>query len=233
MAGHRRGRPDELPSAMVTALNDPHVVSLTYRIDKAETVDFDEARPLTTDRGAFRVTLDAYKAKVEMVDHFASVDEARRAVQPFLRAWELSADLRAPDERFRFVYETAEVVDRHPPGTHGSVLFAATDKLAISGAAAELRVSRAEWPDPPQDLKVTPDSHVMWRRWLGFREKQERLLAAAYWALTMLEATPGVAAPAKPRRSPKKRQAAAMFFQHRSGRSGQDRRVDQHKGRRG
>jgi hypothetical protein len=126
----------------VTALNDPHVVSLTYRIDKAETVDFDRAPPLPPiDRGAFRVTIDAYKAKVEMVDHFASVDEAKRAVQPFLRAWELNADLRAPYEGFRFVYETAEVVDRSPPETQASVLVAATDTLLITGYPPELRPS--------------------------------------------------------------------------------------------
>jgi hypothetical protein len=117
----------------VTTLNNPHVVSLTYRVDKAETVDFDKAPPLpTVDRGAFRVNLDAYKAKVEMLDHFASVDQAQRAVEPFLHAWELSADLRAPYERFRFRYETAEIIDRSPPGTPGSVLAPATGGLFIT-----------------------------------------------------------------------------------------------------
>ena len=47
-------------------MSDPHVVSLTYRIDKAETVDYEKAPPLTVDKGGFRVTLDAYKAKIEM-----------------------------------------------------------------------------------------------------------------------------------------------------------------------
>jgi hypothetical protein len=190
-------------------MTDPHVVSLTYRIDKAETVDFDRAPPLPPiDRGAFRVTIDAYKAKVEMVDHFASVDEAKRAVQPFLRAWELNADLRAPYEEFRFVYEMAEVVDRE---TQGPVLAPATGTVLITGYPPELRVSQGEWPAPPQELAISPDVEVIWRRWLGLREKQEKLLPAAYWALTILEAAPGVAMPAKPRRSPKRRQAAQFF----------------------
>ena len=55
-------------------MNDPHVVSLTYRVRHSKTVDFDRAPPLIAvdPRGAFRISLDAYEAKVEMVDHFAS-----------------------------------------------------------------------------------------------------------------------------------------------------------------
>lgn len=200
-------------------MKDPHVVSLTYRVDKAETVDFDKAPPLPpVDRGAFRIILEAYKAKVEMVDHFASVDEARSAVWQFLHAWELSADIRAPYERFRFVYETAEVVDRRPPEIQGSVLVASTGELLLTGYPVELRLGRAEWPAPPQDLEISPDAEAIWRRWLGVREKQEKLLAAAYWALTMLEAAPAVATPArvatpaKPRRIANKRRDASAFF---------------------
>jgi len=192
-------------------MNDPHVVSLTYRIEKAETVDFDKAPPRTVDRGAFRVTLDAYEAKVEMVDHFASAEEARKVVYPFLRAWELEADLRDSSARFRFIYEKPEIIDRKPSKGRVS-LIASTFTNKMRWGAATLRVSRREWPDPPQDLEVSPDADGIWGRWRGYRAKQEKLLAAAYWALTMLEAAPGAAAPAKPRRSTKRRQAASAFF---------------------
>jgi hypothetical protein len=193
-------------------MKDPHVVSLTYRIDKAETVDFDKAPPLKVDRGAFRVTIDAYAAKIEMVDHFASVAEARSAVQPFLRAWELEADLRGPDERFRFVYGTAEVIDRNPART-GTLVKTVGAPVAASAVFGVSHTSRAKWPDPPEELEVSPDADALWRRWWRQREeKREPLLAATYWALTMLEAAPGLTAPAKPRHGSKRRQAASAFF---------------------
>ena len=120
-------------------MNDPHVVSLTYRIDKAETVDFDRAPPRTVDRAAFRVTVDDYLAKIEMVDHFASVDEAQKVVKPFLRAWELEADLHDSSERFRFVYETAEVIDRNPPA--GTVVTLEAGAIALAGNDIGFHVS--------------------------------------------------------------------------------------------
>jgi hypothetical protein len=104
-------------------LNDPHVVSLTYGINKAETVDFDKAPPLTVDRGAFRVTIDAYTSKIELVDHFASVEEARNLVEPFLRAWELEADLRDSRERFRSPTKRQRSLIEIPPHL-ATLLFA-------------------------------------------------------------------------------------------------------------
>jgi len=194
-------------------MNDPHVVSLTYRIEKAETVDFDKAPPRTVDRGAFRVTLDAYKAKVEMVDHFASAEEARKVVEPFLRAWELEADLRDSSDRFRFIYDRPEIVDRVPRKPGAVLLTAKMGSSVIFGMDAVLHVGRAKWPDPLQDLEVSADADVLWRRWRRHRvEKQEPLLSAAYWALTMLEAAPGLAAPERLRRPSKRRRAASRFF---------------------
>jgi len=198
---------------MASGMNDPHVVSLTYRIDVADTVDFDRAPPKATDRGAFRITLDAYLATVEMVDHFASVEEARKVVDPFLRAWELEVDLRDTGDRFRFVYQTAEIVDRNPPATGDVAVTLGRGTIALAGMDVVVHVGRSEWPEPPQDIAVSPDADVLWRRWRRYRaEKQESLLAAAYWALTVLEAAPGVAAPVKPRRSSKRRQTASAFF---------------------
>jgi hypothetical protein len=58
----------------------------------------------------------------------------------------------------------------------------------------------------------------MRRRWVRYVKQGEPLLAAAYWALTMLEAAPGVATPVmrragNPTRRPsKKRLNASAFF---------------------
>jgi hypothetical protein len=196
-------------------LNDPHVVSLTYRIRHSDTVDFDRAPPLNVDRGSFRITLDASKAKVQMVDHFASAEDARRVVDPYLRAWQFAADLQYPSDDFCFIYEAAEVVDRSPPPPGRAILAA----VGMSAGAARvegyvtIHESKAAWPQPPEDLEISFDADAMRRRWVRYSVKHgEPLLAAAYWALTMVEAAPGGATPSKRRGSSRKRRDASSFF---------------------
>jgi hypothetical protein len=173
------------------AMNDPHVVSLTYLVKHSDIVDFKKARPLTVDTSAFRVTIDAGRARVEMLEHFATEQEALAMVEPFLRAWELRADLQDPSDRVRFVYERPEVIDRAPSGDR--IVRASGVGSSISSGWAKAHVSRAKWPEAPSDLAMSLDAEALHQRWLGYLDKKEPLLSAAYWALTMIEAAPGAA----------------------------------------
>jgi hypothetical protein len=194
-------------------MNDPHVVSLIYRIEHSESVDFDEAPAQTVPCGGFRVTLDAGKARFEMVDHFASEQEARQVVERFLHQWEFVADLRDAMDQFRFIFENADVIDRSP--SKGAVdVVAGTGQMRVHGFAPGVHVGRGRWPDSPQNLELSFDADAMWRRWLRYRNGGEPLLAAAYWALTVIEAAPEVAASSERSKRPSgtKRQGASAFF---------------------
>ena len=190
-------------------MNDPHVVALTYRVEHSETVDFKQAPPLTVDRGIFRVTIDAGKATIEMIDHFDSVQAARAVVDPFLREWELAADLKHPEERFRFVYERSNVIDQSP-STSGARIQVPTAHIIMTGFDVVMHVGRRQWPEPPVGIALSPDVETLRRRWLGYvLEKEEKLLAAAYWALSMIEAAPGPSTASSGPRMTKRREAEA------------------------
>jgi hypothetical protein len=192
-------------------LNDPHVVSLTYRIQHSETVDFDKAAPLPlVDRGVFRISIDSYEAKIEMIDHFVSVEEARQVVEPYLSAWELQADLAHWAERFRFVFDRAHVIDQSP--REGEPVQVSVGEAVVAGDVVVAHVSRSRWPAPPHDLELSADAETMWHRWLLYRGQREPLLSAAYWALTMLEGAPAAAVRSRPGHISKKRQRACDFF---------------------
>jgi hypothetical protein len=94
-----------------------------------------------------------------------------------------------------------------------------TAGAARGEAYATVHASKGAWPQPPQDLELSFDADAMRRCWVRHWVKQsEPLLAAAYWALTMLEAAPGVATPSmRPagkltRRPGNKRLNASAFF---------------------
>ena len=67
-------------------MNDPHVVSLHYRVTHADRVRYDVSRFLhETDLFAVEITAD--EATFTMKEHFAFEAEARAVVQPFADSW--------------------------------------------------------------------------------------------------------------------------------------------------
>jgi hypothetical protein len=191
-------------------MNDPHVVALTYRITHSEHVDFKKAPRCQAGTNAFCVVVDAGRVGVEMIEHFGTVQEARNVVEPFLRAWELAADLKHPEARFRFVYERPEVIDRDPH-TGGAVIHVPTAYTIMAGLEVLAHASRERWPEPSSDLALSPDAEALHRRWLGCLDGKETLLGAAYWALSMIEAAPGPSQPEGPRMTKRRRNAGAFF----------------------
>ncbi len=69
-------------------MNDPQVVYLRYRVEHDEDVDYSAAEPLEHEAGDFTVHVADGNVDFVMKTHFATVEEAQKAVEPFIRAWE-------------------------------------------------------------------------------------------------------------------------------------------------
>jgi hypothetical protein len=166
-------------------MNDPHVESLTYRIYKRDTVDFDKAEPRVINGQGFTITINDYKAVATMTDHFASVEEAHAAVEPVLERWQFWDDLHERNE-LRFELVDHKTIDRKPtPGAYhiaaGTGYFKLSAELEMEG-----HVSRGTWPEPPPDIMLSPDALTLRDRWIRYHEGRETLLSAANFALTVV-----------------------------------------------
>ncbi len=75
-------------------MNDPHVVSLTYRRKPSEEVSYDSPPPLTFKCNLFSGRLDGDVLILTPNDHYPSIELAQGPAERFLRAWELDAELR-------------------------------------------------------------------------------------------------------------------------------------------
>jgi hypothetical protein len=49
----------------------------------------------------------------------------------------------------------------------------------------------AAYPEPPSDMKLTPDLEALWMRYIGHQANREPLPAMAYFCLTVLETSAG------------------------------------------
>jgi hypothetical protein len=172
------------------AMNDPHVESLLYRIEYANDVDYVKAPPLEHQEPGFNIRIENARAQIDMRDHYAAVQEARAAVEPFLRAWELAAALKFGPAKWGFVYDCANVIDRNPtPGAHHLDIGAAL--IGISGMGVNLHVSRASYPPPPAGLARDAAVDLMFDRYCMYCEGRTTLPDAANYCLTVLELSAG------------------------------------------
>jgi hypothetical protein len=197
-------------------MNDPHVVSLEYRLVVSEDiVRYIDPPPIPWNTLDFHAVLADGILTCKMIRHFASIQEARNVVEPYLRAWELEAALHQGHIELRFAYNNkAEIIDLNPvpsppPGSR-SYLKGLGTVTVIGSASLSTIVNRRTYPDPPSDFRVTPNVETMWHRYQGYLEGREPLQAMAYLCLTLLEFDqPSNSGPRRPSR---KRVAAANKY---------------------
>jgi hypothetical protein len=173
-------------------VRDPHVQTLHYAVGSGEGISYrdPEAISFVNHLGAF----DLFDGKLGIApaEHFSEEKDARRAIEPFLRAWEMDADLRLHLGMIRFTFERAELVDRNPPSPGSpQVIHMGVASLSLVGHSISLHLTCSTYPQPPAAFRATPEVQHAYRRWMRYRSGQEPLQAMAYFVLTLLESAAG------------------------------------------
>ena len=166
-------------------MNDPHVVALHYAVVIGADSDFEKAPPLQHTELAFQVEVTSAGATFATRQHFASVEDARAVVQPFVDAWNTLSDVEKGTGVFRLEYRNAEVIDRSPQPGMAHVQGIAIGTSAAIGVAA--RVSYASFPKPPVGFATSSEVAAMHWQYRGYKRGQIPLTSMAYFVLTILE----------------------------------------------
>ena len=162
-------------------MKDPQVQALIYHVDHDSSVDYEQASPLEENRTNFRVRVEQGRARLELKEHYATVSDARAAIQPFIDQWEFEASLRGGPGKFRLRFDRPEIIDRQP--TPGEVSVAAHISAGIPRLTVSVTVSK-EYPSPPWNgaIDITnPDVQTMHQRYTGYLQKHEPLPSMAYF----------------------------------------------------
>jgi hypothetical protein len=171
-------------------MNDPHVEALYYNVKHGDHVDFTKAAPFDHVEQDFSIQIADKRAQVAMKTHFPSLPEARAAVEPFLRAWELDTALCYGPRTLEFKYETGRVIDRKPTLGHHE-LIAETVNLELSLGAPKLTHGFATFPAPKGGMARDPVVDLMFARYVLYRDGGTTLGDAANYCLTFLQKDAG------------------------------------------
>jgi hypothetical protein len=95
-----------------------------------------------------------------MNTHYGTVEEAKSSANEFLFLWELNSSLRFGQGAVRFVYEDAQIIERNPPPP-GNLEVHMEGKTSF---VARGELSMAAYPEPPSNMKFSPDLETLWIR---------------------------------------------------------------------
>jgi hypothetical protein len=170
-------------------MRDPHVVSLSFRLNTSDTFEIRDPKPLRGSELHFDYVLENNTLNVKLRGHYPSKEDAIDLVQPFLDAWELSEALDQRRKSFWFELEDCKIIDRDPPppGTPQTIQAAVIASGVKIHAIAITSFSVGEYPSPPERMKaVSPVVTSIWTRYLRFKAGGEPLQQLAYYWLSVL-----------------------------------------------
>ncbi len=172
-------------------MHDPHVESLSYHLETGETLEFENPPPLQQENNALRLCLTEGVLTIWPKYHYASEEEARYNIEPYLRAWETFEALRRFGRReMLFVFESSQIVDRDPPPPGSPQVLQASARIVGSSAMVGVPtvISREPcYPCPPSGFVTSPEVELMLGRYEGYLKGREPLPSMAFFCLTVLE----------------------------------------------
>ena len=184
-------------------MNDPKVVALIYTVGPVNSKRHDKASPLRyCDSPEFDLTVDDKVARFEFKKFYASEDEAREAVRPFIIHWEFEAAILDGPGSFSLLYERAEIIDQEPsPSEPGVRRLRAHLRIPTPTVSAKISYSALHYPPPPVGGSVKLDDPAV----VKMKSKYERyclggttLPDAAYFCVdALVESYGGLPAAAK------------------------------------
>ena len=170
--------------------DDPHVVSLHYRLEHDEKVDFSRASALQHKTEEFFVEIADGKVTFTPKVHFASRDEAQAAVEPLVQSWEIDTELRR-GYRIKFVYEGSDVINRAEKPGDKTIYPEGMGRMRILGMDAKLIVTANTYPSPPDDFAADENVAAMMEVYRSFKDGTFPISSMGYRCLTHLEDSTG------------------------------------------
>jgi hypothetical protein len=189
---HGRGSIPRTPNAAADNMLDPHVEKVHFEIGCCDRVSYQDPEPLQVSNHLGTFSLHNGNLEVTPLDHYANADGALQAIEPYLRAWEIEADLRATIGVIRFKFLKADIIDRRPHSraTQEANLLAGTGTYALQGQMVSMQHNLRRYPLPPT-MAPSFAAEAAHSRWVGHFEGKEPLQSMAYFVLTALEKPAG------------------------------------------
>jgi hypothetical protein len=165
-----------------------HVESLTYKIETDEGLSYYQPPPLDISNQQWDGRLEKDTLTCKMKISLPTADDARKVVDPFLRAWEIDVSLKLNRRSsIRFIYVDAKIVDLDPPQNGSITIYPQGILSSVKFGMPKISITMHKYPEPPYNFIVSPDVEKLWYRYGMYLDRKEPLITMAYFCLTFIE----------------------------------------------
>ena len=175
----------------VRPMNNPHVTALHFWVEHDDSVDYDNAETLDYEDYLVKAHLEKSELTLRPKEHYASAEEAREALEGFIRNWEFDAGVEAGTRQFELKYVDADIIDRNPKPPQPGVVTASASpvRFRVEISRPRVRVGKPNYPSPPERPQLdssNPTALAMLSRLDRYHQGRETLAAMAYFCLTVM-----------------------------------------------
>jgi hypothetical protein len=161
----------------------PRVVDLSYGLQMCEGHKLAEGAKLEGEIDCFRFVLENLVATFYPLKRFRTEAEAREALEPQLRAWEISSGIPSGRIVLRFKFLSCFVQPEAPQPGHVYVRGVAA--MLVAGRVA-FTLTHAKHPAPSREFAVNDCVEDLAAQFFESRENPKALLKSAYSMVTRL-----------------------------------------------
>jgi len=173
-------------------MRDPHVKLVRFNVDSHECVTYRNPPPITFSNELGDFSLANGLLEVIPARHYATENQARQDIEPYLKAWEIDTDLNRNRGEIRFKFKNAELEDRNPPPTGSThVLGSEVGSFVVVGCDIQTEIVRRSYPPPPSGFAYCKELEIIYQRWIDFWDGRERLQSMANFIISYITNIPG------------------------------------------
>jgi hypothetical protein len=175
------------------------VRTLIYDVYWAPNTDYAKAPPIHGDTADFSLDVSERELRVILKCECPTIDEARKKVEDYLRAWEISIGLNDGPDAVRFVYRPSCVSVQRTGPVNGTGSAQVTAHAVVgSHGSVERHTSRLRYDPPTKTFRADGVVEALYARYSRYSAGGETLTAMAYFCLTVLEQSVNVAQKPRP-----------------------------------
>lgn len=173
-------------------MSNSYVECLYYTIKAGDGIFFENSNPIEKKLDNFELRLEGNDLECKMIKKYTKVEDARKEVECYLKAWEKYSILKSGFKVIEFMYNRAIIntLDSSEDLNGVSKIIKKSGVFEVCGTV-NIIVEKKIYLEPPQYFQLNENVEILQNRYEDYLRGKEKLPSMAYFCVTLIERDAG------------------------------------------